>query len=117
MSWIIEFHEDFDPEFENFPEIVKDHIYAKIQLLEEYGVQLGRPYIDTLKQSKHANMKEMRVSVDNGIWRIALAFDPQRKGILLVGGDKRGRNQKRFYRKMIKIADVRFDNHLKKKEE
>ena len=35
-------------------------------------------------------------------------FDPDRKAILLCGGDKRGKDQKRFYRNLIKVADRRF---------
>ena len=33
--------------------------------------------MDTLKSSRHANMKELRFKVDNGVWCVALAFDPQ----------------------------------------
>jgi hypothetical protein len=31
---------------------------------------------------------------------------------LLVGGDKSGGSEKRFYRQLIKQADARFDRHL-----
>jgi hypothetical protein len=43
---------------------------------------------------------------------VAYAFDPERKAILLVGGDKVGVGQARFYRNMIRVADERFDQHL-----
>ena len=43
---------------------------------------------------------------------MAFAFDPEQKAILLVGGDKSGGSQKRFYRQLIKVADARFDRHL-----
>lgn len=46
------------------------------------------------------------------VWRVAFAFDPTRKAILLVAGDKAGRNQKRFYKKLIAIADSRYGEHL-----
>ena len=49
---------------------------------------------------------------DGGVWRVAYAFDPERKGILLVAGDKSGGSQKRFYKVLIKRADERFDEHL-----
>jgi hypothetical protein len=52
-------------------------------------------------------------------WRVAFAFDPKRKAILLVAGDKSGGSQKRFDRQLIAKADDRFDAHLarlKKKE-
>ena len=47
---------------------------------------------------------------------VAFAFDPKRKAILLVAGDKSGGGGKRFYRRLIEIADERFDAHLAKIE-
>ena len=57
-------------------------------------------------------MKEIRFNADNGVWRLAFAFDPDRHAILLVCGDKSGTSQKRFYKDLIKKADNRFDKHL-----
>ena len=82
------------------------------RVLQEFGPQLGRPRVDTLKGSRHANMKELRFSAADGEWRVAFAFDPRRKAILLVAGDKSGGSEKRFYRELIRKADERFDAHL-----
>ncbi len=57
-------------------------------------------------------MKELRFKADDGVWRLAFAFDPKRKAMLLVAGDKSGTSQKRFYKQLIKCADERFDAHL-----
>ena len=57
-------------------------------------------------------MKELRFSAEDGEWRVAFAFDPRRKAILLVAGDKSGGSEKRFYRELIRKADERFDAHL-----
>jgi hypothetical protein len=57
-------------------------------------------------------MKELRFSAEGGEWRVAFAFDPRRKAILLVAGDKSGGSEKRFYRELIRKADERFDAHL-----
>jgi hypothetical protein len=57
-------------------------------------------------------MKELPFSVANGEWRVAFAFDPRRRAILLVAGDKSGGSAKRFYRELIRKADERFDVHL-----
>jgi hypothetical protein len=73
---------------------------------------LGRPRVDTLNGSRHANMKELRFSAADGEWRVAFAFDPGRKAILLVAGDKSGGSEKRFYRELIKKADERFNAHI-----
>jgi hypothetical protein len=83
-----------------------------VNLLETLGPTMSRPRSDTLKGSKHANMKELRFSADGGEWRVAYAFDPARKAVLLVAGDKSGVGQKQFYRSLIRRADARFDQHL-----
>jgi hypothetical protein len=81
-------------------------------LLAQFGPQLGRPRVDTLKGSKHTNMKELRFDAADGAWRVAFAFDPRRRAILLVAGDKSGGGEKRFYRRLITKADARYDAHL-----
>jgi hypothetical protein len=57
-------------------------------------------------------MKEMRFSAADGEWRLAFAFDPARKAVLLVAGDKSGVNARQFYRALIRKADERFNRHL-----
>ena len=57
-------------------------------------------------------MKELRFSAADGEWSVAFAFDPKRKAVLLVAGDKSGGSEKRFYRELIRKADERFDAHL-----
>ena len=57
-------------------------------------------------------MKELRVRMPNAAWRVAFAFDPERRAIVLVAGDKSGVGEKRFYRALIAKADERFDRHL-----
>lgn len=112
MKWKVEFHPAFEPEFDGFSEAVQDELLAQARLLEQFGPELGRPRVDTLKGSTHANMKELRFDADGGVWRIAFGFDPERKAVLLVGGDKSGGSEPRFYRQLIRKADERFDVHL-----
>jgi hypothetical protein len=112
MSWTIEFHEDFDREFQGFNDRVQDEILAKLIVLEKEGPNLGRPHSDTLNGSAHSNMKELRVSAAGGIWCIAFAFAPGRNAILVAAGDKRGANEDGFYRDPIRLADSRFAGHL-----
>ena len=88
MKWVVSFHDEFDSEFDALSETVQDEMLAHARLLEQFGPQLGRPRVDTLKGSRHANMKELRFDADDGVWRVAFAFDPKRKAILLVAGDK-----------------------------
>ena len=67
---------------------------------------------DTLKESRHSNMKELRCRGDCKTWRVAFAFTPTRAALLLVAGDKAGTKEKRFYKSLIKKADARFDQFL-----
>lgn len=112
MRWQVEFYEAFETEFQMLEQSVQDAMLARFELLARLGPELGRPFCDTLKGSRHANMKELRCDADNGVWRIAFAFDPKRKAIVLAAGDKGGANQKRFYKRLIKTADDRFDAHI-----
>ncbi|WP_019904072.1 type II toxin-antitoxin system RelE/ParE family toxin [Methylobacterium sp. 77] len=116
MSWTVVLHDAFDPEYEALSEPVQDAIAALSLLLTEYGPALGRPHVDTLSGSRHANMKELRFRADDGVWRVAFAFDPERQAILLIAGDKAGVAQKRFYKGLIARADERFEDHLAARE-
>ena len=112
MRWTVELADEFKPEFDELDLTVRREILALARVLQELGPQLGRPRVDTLKGSRHANMKELRFSAVDGEWRVAFAFDPRRKAMLLVAGDKSGGSEKRFYRELIRKADQRFAAHL-----
>jgi hypothetical protein len=112
VSWVVEIGDEFELEFDSLHEDVQTEILALSRLLQKFGPQLGRPRVDTLNGSRHANMKELRFSAVDGEWRVAFAFDTKRKAILLAGGDKSGQSEKRFYRELIRKADNRFDAHL-----
>jgi hypothetical protein len=112
MAWDIDFHSQFVPEFEALEEDVQDELLAHIEVLKTFGPRLGRPRVDTLAGSRHANMKELRFDAADGVWRFAFAFDPTRKALIICGGDKSGGSQERFYRRLIDTADKRFDAHL-----
>ena len=112
VSWVVEIGDEFEPEFDALHEDVRTEILALSRLLQQFGPQLGRPRVDTLKGSRHRNMKELRFEAANGVWRVAFAFDIKRKAILLVAGDKAGVSEKRFYRELLRKADDRFGAHL-----
>jgi hypothetical protein len=117
MMWKVEFDPAFEAEFDDLSAEVQDELLAQAKLLEQFGPELGRPRVDTLNGSVHANMKELRFDADGGVWRVAFAFDPERKAVLLVGGDKSGGGEKRFYRQLIRKADERFEAHLARLKE
>lgn len=110
--WTVELAPEFVTELRALATEVRIELLAQAQLIERFGPTAKRPRVDTLKGSKHANMKELRFDAAGGVWRVAFAFDPARKAILLVAGDKSGRGEAAFYRRLIAIADRRFDAHL-----
>lgn len=112
MNWTVEFADEFDAEFDELPEPVQDELLAQAMVIERFGPAAKRPRVDTLQGSRHSNMKELRFDADGGVWRIAFAFDPRRRAILLVGGDKSGGSERQFYRRLIRLADQRYDAHL-----
>lgn len=112
MTWIVEFIEEFELEFDRLSVAVQDELLAHAKVIEFFGPNAGRPRVDTLKGSKHANMKELRFDADGGAWRVAFAFDPGRRAILLVAGNKSGSSERLFYKRLIRLADKRFNLHL-----
>lgn len=108
----MKFGDEFEPEFDALHEDVQTELVALTRLLQHFGPHLGRPRVDTLNGARHTNMKELRFSAADGEWRVAFAFDPKRKAILLVAGDKSGVSGKRFYRALVRKADDRFTAHL-----
>ncbi len=113
MGWLILFHHEFYPEFQALADDVQDELLAQLKVIRLFGPETGRPRVDTLKGSRHANMKELRFDAAGGVWRVAFAFDPKRRGILLIAGDKSGVSEKSFYRQLIRKADARYENHVK----
>lgn len=103
-AWLLSLSED------SFIQVI-----AAIELLQEYGPQLGRPVVDTVKYSRYKNMKELRPgSAGTSELRVLFAFDSQREAIMLVASDKSG-NWKKWYRDNIPKADELFAEHLAKR--
>src|ERR1700691_617652 len=102
--WHVATTDEFDDWFAELDEDGQAELIAKVELLKLLGPQLSRPHADTLNGSKHANMKELRASTKSCVMRIAFAFDPDRAAILLVGGNKSGVSEKRFYKQLIAKA-------------
>lgn len=115
-EWKVELHDRFKGEIIDLPTDDRVELLAHLVLLREKGFRLGRPEVDTLDGSRHANMKELRVKVLKVQWRFAFAFDPARKAVVLCGGAKSGVSQKLFYKRLIDLADKRYDEHLSELE-
>jgi hypothetical protein len=112
VPWNIDIGDELENEWDQLPVEVQDEILAHGKLLAQFGPQLGRPRVDTLNGSRHANVKELRFDAAGGVWRVAFAFDPRRRAILLVAGDKSGVSERRFYKQLVAKADARYEVHL-----
>jgi hypothetical protein len=89
-----------------------DLVEDAVDRLAEVGPTLGRPLVDRIKGSRHHNMKELRPgSTGASEIRILFVFDPVRRAVLLVAGDKAGSWQ-RWYDVTVPLADDRYDAHL-----
>ncbi|MBW6457137.1 MAG: type II toxin-antitoxin system RelE/ParE family toxin [Trueperaceae bacterium] len=85
-----------------------EQVAAALDLLEEFGPSLGRPLVDTLRGSQLPNLKELRPgSRGRSEVRLLFVFDPQRRAVVLVAGDKAGR-WRDWYRESIRLAEARY---------
>lgn len=108
--WNVEVTDEFFEWYESLTALQQSAVLLDIGVLERIGPSLGRPLVDSLKRSKHPNMKELRTIHRRRHLRTFFAFDPRRTAILLIGGDKSG--DKKFYQRMIPIADRLYDAYL-----
>jgi len=118
VEWEVEIGEQVADWLLTAPKGTFEQVMAAIDVLKEDGPGLGRPLVDSVKKSRHSNMKELRPgSEGKSEVRILFAFDKIRQAILLIAGDKSG-DWNKWYDKNIPIADDLFDVHqrsLKKK--
>lgn len=113
MEWKIIISEEYESWFNELPQKDKIAIATDLEVLRDIGPTLGRPYVDQIKGSKFNNLKELRTKVPGHVYRSLFAFDPERHAVILSGGDKKGKNQEKFYKHLIAQAEIVFETHLK----
>jgi hypothetical protein len=112
--WEVEYTDEFEQWWKTLTDDQQEDLTVSVQLLRNLGPSLPRPHADTVKGSKHKNMKELRTQSKGRPLRTFYAFDPRRSAILLIGGVKTG--DKRFYEKMLPQAERLYNKHLKELE-
>jgi hypothetical protein len=110
MCWNVEYTDEFGEWWKGLAASEQEDISAIAEILMERGPDLPFPFSSGVEGSRHEHMRELRVQSAGRPLRIFYAFDPRRAAILLIGGDKTG--DKRFYKKMIPIADRLYDEHI-----
>ena len=111
MVWEVETTEEYDTWFLEQNADSQASIQIKVEFLKVYGPHLPRPHVDILKGSKLRNLKELRAQTENHLLRVAFIFDEERKAVLLIGGDKKGKNEKRFYQNLIMQAEKIYQHY------
>lgn len=109
------FTDEFKGWLESLTEAEQDDVVASLVVLRQEGHQLGRPHADTVYSKKMTNLKELRIQHGGKPYRAFFVFDPSRRAIMLCGGDKTG--DKRFYKKMIPIAEKIYKQYLARKDD
>jgi hypothetical protein len=110
MAWEVEYTDEFEAWWLELTEAVQDAIDRSVHLLEARGPTLPFPHSSDIRDSKHGNMRELRVQAGGQPYRVFYAFDPRRAAILLIGGNKAGDDG--FYGRVVPIADRIYDQHL-----
>lgn len=110
MDWVVLFDEEFAAWLDTLPAALRRKVLGHVELLEQFGPNLGRPRVDSTKGSAFSNMKELRIQYNGEPWRVLFAFDTRRNAVLLFGGNKSG--NARWYTDSVPIADQRFRRHL-----
>jgi len=73
VPWEVEFTDQFEKWWFSLRTDEQRAIRAAVEVLEINGPVLGRPLVDTISDSRHANMKELRPPA--GDIPILFAFD------------------------------------------
>ncbi len=87
-------------------------ITTDLKVVENIGPLLGRPYADQIKGSNISNLNKLRTKGEGQVSRSLFAFDPERKVVILCGGNKKEKNQETYCRKFIAEAEYIFQKHL-----
>ncbi len=98
--------EEFETWFLALSDKEAEAVTRVVGLLEEKGMALGFPYSSHIKGS----LRELRVQSGRHVLRVFYAFDPLRRAVLLLGGDKSGDD--RFYETFVRRAEQIWEEYL-----
>jgi hypothetical protein len=110
MTWDVEYTDELGDWWNGLTEDEQISVDAAVRLLQERGPNLGHPHTSGIESSRHPNMRELRIQYKGRPYRVLYAFDPRRSAILLIGGDKTGKD--RWYDENVPYADKLYDAHL-----
>lgn len=109
MEWGIEYTDESGEWWGGLTEGEQEWVRASVKLLGDFGPNLPFPHSSSVTRSQHGNMRELRIQHASRPYRVLYAFDPGRCAILLIGGDKTGKD--RWYEEYVPIADRLYNEH------
>ena len=109
--WTVEFTDEFEAWWNDLSASEQESVAVSVELLRQYGPNLGFPHSSQIKSSRYAHMRELRTQHKGKPYRTLYAFDPRRVALLLIAGNKTGDN--RWYETYVPIADKLYADHLK----
>ena len=93
--------DEFKDWWDSLDEAEQISVRSVVNLLELLGVTLGFPHSSALVGSK--KLRELRIQHLGQPYRVLYAFDPARNAVLLLGGNKTGKD--RWYDQNIPAAE------------
>lgn len=119
--WEVDYHL-IEPWLDEQDEKTVACILSALEVLQREGPSLGRPLVDSIAGSALGNLKELRpASSGKTEVRILFLFDPERKAVMLLAGDKATAKSIRakwsgWYRRAIPEAQRIYRAHLEEQE-
>jgi hypothetical protein len=110
VAWEVEYTDEFGEWWLTIDDQEQVRVRAAVAVLETMGPALRRPFVDVIKQSRHAHMKELIPPASN--IRVLFAFNPLRNAILLIAGDK-SNQWNTWYDAHVPLADELYDLHIR----
>jgi hypothetical protein len=114
VAWEVEFSDEFGEWWDKRAAAEQKSVDFTVSLLQELGPTLKMPHSSGVDMSRHAHMRELRIQHQGRPYRVLYAFDPRRTAMLLIGGDKTGKD--RWYEVYVPVADAIYDRHLRELE-
>ncbi len=107
MAWKIIATTQVRDWYRGLPHSQQRQVRGAVRVLSRHGPALRRPLVGRIETSQYHNLKELRLGGTAKHVRILFVFDPTRRAIRLIGGDKAG-TRARWYRVAIPQADALY---------
>ena len=112
MAWEVEVTDEFVRWYDGLSEREQERIGVIIDELSEKGPHLTYPKSSGIRGPGLSHLRELRIQVGGRPFRIFYAFDPRQTAILLVGGDKTGVSDRRFYARYLPSSNRLYNEYI-----